>query len=709
MKPNLAPVVNRESAGYRSFVGTHNAPRGTLVSKVFDGIFSDPNGDTLTYTVTLPEDRRALVNQVRVVETAQRLFIRLDADKDWKAIDSDLPDPLTTTATLTATDPQGLSASVSGDFKTFWDVPKEPTGLSVTANHGELSVTAAWDRPSDAAAATYTVSWRRSSDEAFDSENEISVAKTEATFAVAGFGEWVVQVIACNDAGCAEPVSHQFEVEALVEAPSGLTATAGDQSITLSWTDPSDTTISKYQYRVSADGGTTWNPDWTDIPDSGATTTSFTITGLTNDTEYTVELRAVTSVDNAGASSGVSATPTPEPTPGAPENFAVSATPGSLEVSATWDALDGATAYKLSWRQSGGNFEPGNETTISDSDATFTVSDYGEWLARLQGCNEAGCGLEAELAVTVVRSIGFDLAPTLDDEGKALPRAITVSWNSVPDAASYTLSWAPAATRSSDAVGHAENDQDENRLDLPSDQTTADVTVDEDGVWDFTIRALNDDDELIAMESNEMEIRVTAWLNATSHYIQDFQNIGCQTTTITGIQVVFTSEGVEVTWDAPGISSITHYQYIAHRGNGFPLTDIGNDKLDYEGAPQWHELPGSGAGTTSHTLTDLAVNTTYGVWLRGVAGSRKYCFDQLIWITTFDVNIPLITGIDTWQKLDGPPDELTLYWDDHGVEGLAYEYEVTGHPPPLGRLLRRPAPRCLPDLKRLDRRAYRSQ
>ncbi len=118
---NFGPVVDDQAERYQGFTGTDNAPRGTLVSKVYDGIFSDPNGDTLTYTVSIPADRSGLVDTVYVLKSAQRVFIRLDADDDWGAVTPALPKPLVTTVTLTATDPGGLSASVTGEFRTNWE------------------------------------------------------------------------------------------------------------------------------------------------------------------------------------------------------------------------------------------------------------------------------------------------------------------------------------------------------------------------------------------------------------------------------------------------------------------------------------------------------------------------------------------------------------------------------------------------------------
>ncbi|MCY3922513.1 MAG: fibronectin type III domain-containing protein [Chloroflexi bacterium] len=94
-------------------------------------------------------------------------------------------------------------------------------------------------------------------------------------------------------------------------APTGLGASAGNGHLSLTWTNPSNAGINKYQVRISSDGGTTWSPDWTDISGSGASTTSHTVTGLQNGTTYTVEVRAV---GDGGATPGSSARTTGTPT-----------------------------------------------------------------------------------------------------------------------------------------------------------------------------------------------------------------------------------------------------------------------------------------------------------------------------------------------------------------------------------------------------------
>ena len=78
-------------------------------------------------------------------------------------------------------------------------------------------------------------------------------------------------------------------------APQNLQADEnrrGYNSITWEW-DAGSPTITKYQYRNSADDGATWTPDWTDIPDCHSDTTEHRVASLTNDTAYKFQLRAV--------------------------------------------------------------------------------------------------------------------------------------------------------------------------------------------------------------------------------------------------------------------------------------------------------------------------------------------------------------------------------------------------------------------------------
>ena len=89
-------------------------------------------------------------------------------------------------------------------------------------------------------------------------------------------------------------------------APTNLAAAPGDGEAVLTWANPTDPTISKYQYNTN--GGTSF----TDIGGSGAATTAYVVTGLTNGAQYTLAVRAV-NVYGAGMASTVTATPTAPP------------------------------------------------------------------------------------------------------------------------------------------------------------------------------------------------------------------------------------------------------------------------------------------------------------------------------------------------------------------------------------------------------------
>ena len=91
------------------------------------------------------------------------------------------------------------------------------------------------------------------------------------------------------------------------DAPTNVSAEAGGGEVALSWDDPSDDTITKYQYRQKTGSGGFGN--WTDIPGSGATTTSHTVTSLTPGTAYSFKVRAEVATLPGAASGTVTATP----------------------------------------------------------------------------------------------------------------------------------------------------------------------------------------------------------------------------------------------------------------------------------------------------------------------------------------------------------------------------------------------------------------
>ena len=80
--------------------------------------------------------------------------------------------------------------------------------------------------------------------------------------------------------------------------PTGFTATAGNGQVTLSWNDPNQSSITSWRYRQKAGSGSYGS--YITISGSSASTTSHTVTGLTNGVTYTFQVLAHAS--NAGGS-----------------------------------------------------------------------------------------------------------------------------------------------------------------------------------------------------------------------------------------------------------------------------------------------------------------------------------------------------------------------------------------------------------------------
>ena len=132
---------------------------------------------------------------------------------------------------------------------------------------------------------------------------------------------------ALNHAALSDQSGHKVYTRAA--KPKGFTAKAGNRKVTLSWTDPNDATITKYQVKQG-------NAAWADIAGSGATTTSHEITGLSNGTEYTFRIRAH-DANGAGTPSDA-ATATPG-VPAAVTGVAVTSAPGSDNAYTTGEAI----------------------------------------------------------------------------------------------------------------------------------------------------------------------------------------------------------------------------------------------------------------------------------------------------------------------------------------------------------------------------------
>ena len=195
------------------------------------------------------------------------------------------------------------------------------------AGAGDGAIALTWLDPKDATITKYQYRYKNASDAGWNPDwtDVADSSATTASHTLSGLTNYTVYTFEVRSyRGDEDAFSPEAQVSATprgpLTAPTGLTASDGeDKQSELSWTPAVDDSITKYQYRASHDGGNTWDPDWTDAPGTGWSSTSYTVTGLTNLILYTLEVRTARSGREIGPAARTTATPEGPPTvPGAP-------------------------------------------------------------------------------------------------------------------------------------------------------------------------------------------------------------------------------------------------------------------------------------------------------------------------------------------------------------------------------------------------------
>ena len=340
-------------------------------------------------------------------------------------------------------------------------------------------------------------------------------------------------------------------------APMNLSAAPDDGQVTLSWANPANNTITKYQYRRKTDTGTYGS--WTDIPNSGDTTTSYTVTGLTNGTEYTFRVRAVNAGGNGAAST---VTATPAPVPAAPTKL--EAEVGDRRIGLTWDDPGDSTIDEYEYSTDGGSF-----SVISGSDdatTSYTVTGLTngtQYTFAVRAVNAVGNGAESSVTAKPLWPAPTGLVAT-PGQGR-----VTVEWNNGHDDIDdyYIYVYEDGVRR--------------NTIFLPpgsGSTTTRTVYPLTNGtLYDFSVRALNGKESPTV---TARPISMPAPENLTTTEGDDRQTT--------------------LSWSDPDNDTI--YKYQVSMDGGTTFTDIS----------------GSSKSTTTTIVTGLTNGTQYTLAVRGV-------------------------------------------------------------------------------------------
>ena len=212
--------------------------------------------------------------------------------------------------------------------------------------------------------------------------------------------------------------------------PAGLSALAtGTQTMSISWTTTSVATSCTLDRATSSSG------PWTQVY-SGANT-SFSDSGLTSGTKYYYEVRFNNGIGSSSFSPSVSTTTTLA----VPTGLAASAT-GTQSISITWNTVTNATTYDLQRSTSAnGTYSvvySGSAAQYTDSSVQAGTTYYYEVRADNSTTNSAYSSYVSAAALSGV--------PTGLTASATSSQSISITWNSVTGATTYSLQRSTSAT-----------------------------------------------------------------------------------------------------------------------------------------------------------------------------------------------------------------------------------------------------------------------
>ena len=216
-----------------------------------------------------------------------------------------------TSTVMSVTEGEEFDLNVFLSQEVHPDFADEPVHMTVTGDTGALTGTVPTSVMINAT--TTTVSFETDDDTDHGGARTVTFTLTRSPQSIYTLGDpssWTMTVL---------------DNDAPPGAPRNLAAHAGDTKATLAWEAPADhgdTAITKFQYRQgalnSADPPVLEWGAWTDVPGGDGSSRTVEVSSLTNDTEYTFEVRAV-NTNGEG-----------------PESNQAMATPASTAVAVTW-------------------------------------------------------------------------------------------------------------------------------------------------------------------------------------------------------------------------------------------------------------------------------------------------------------------------------------------------------------------------------------
>ena len=397
-----------------------------------------------------------------------------------------------------------------------------------------------------------------------------------------------------------------------VPGAPGLTAVAGDTKVTLTWTAPTTGThpVTGYEYR-SKSGTDDYPATWTAVPGEESATT-VTVSNLTNGTEYTFTLRAVSDA-GPGAAAEDSATPAVNTAPRfttANDPQVAENTTAVLTVAATDDnAQDSLESYAVSGGadrlrfgidagtgaltfKAAPNFEDAQDVESSDPANAAGNNEYLVVVEVSSGTGERLKRAEQTLTVTVTDD---------DTEQPGTPAAPTVT--------TVTVSKLKVVWSAPDNAGPVIEDYDYQYREL-KDPRSGDWTVVDDATStarEVTIADLAEDTEYEVQVRAESDEGTGAWSDSGDG--ETSANAAPAITSVAAVEVAENTTAVVTVTASDDDDSIESYAVTGGADELRFGIDASTGALTFKAAPNFEDAqdvestdPANAAGNNEYLV-----------------------------------------------------------------------------------------------------------
>ena len=336
--------------------------------------------------------------------------------------------------------------------------PMKPT-LTVTGYDG---IRVRWTPNSDASSLTsYTLYYKAGTSVSLSDPMKMSLSgddiQAELTDLMPGT-EYAVGLTATNPKGTSALSDVETETTDAAPTPDRVSQPTvteeGDGSLTLDWPAPAaggtGITIVRYMVQFQEMGDASWL-DWNPSP----TMSEVTLTGLTNEKTYRVQVKAVNSVEGVSADWSIPASGTPmveEPPPPPPalgKPMPTLGMPTHDSVMVSWDAVEGADSYNVNWHVADSGVSQNAHVPMGTE---YTITDLmPETMYYVSVCANRGPDFECsdDMSFTTGAMPGPELTAPMNVMVAPGDGMLTVSWDAVESADSYKVSWTGGGVSSS--------------------------------------------------------------------------------------------------------------------------------------------------------------------------------------------------------------------------------------------------------------------